>query len=120
MKGIKILSGFLAFALIIFGVIFIIAAFANQAKMVSRLIIGILMVVIAAVLYVLSRMKTEQVTHVIEQKIDLSGDVDLDLLKCKSCGGTLSKKNVEVRAGAVMVNCPYCGSVYQIKEAPKW
>lgn len=120
MRGIKILSGFLAFALMIFGAIFIIAAFSDQTKTTSRLIIGGVMIAVAIVLLVLGRMRTEQVTHVIEQKIDLSGDVDLDLLKCSSCGGTLSKRNVEVRAGAVMVNCPYCNSVYQIKEAPKW
>lgn len=120
MRGIKILSAFIAIILIILGVVFIIAAFSDQAKTSSRLIIGGSMVVIAVVLLLLGRMRTEQITHTIEQKIDLSGDVDLELLKCTSCGGTLSKKNVEVRAGAVMVNCPYCGSTYQIKEAPKW
>jgi Na+/melibiose symporter-like transporter len=120
MRGIRIISAFLAIALMIMGAVFIIAAFSDQSKTASRLIIGGVMVVIAIVLLVLGRMKTEQVTHVIEQKIDLSGDVDLDLLKCNNCGGTLSKRNVEVRAGAVMVNCPYCGTVYQIKEAPKW
>lgn len=104
----------------ILGVVFVIAAFSDQAKTTSRLMIGGAMIVIAIILLLLGRMRTEQITHTIEQKIDLSGDVDLEQLKCTSCGGTLSKENVEVRAGAVMVNCPYCGSVYQIKEAPKW
>jgi DNA-directed RNA polymerase subunit RPC12/RpoP len=120
MRGIKVLSAFIAIILMILGVVFLIAAFSDHAKTFSRLMIGGLLVITAVVLLLLGRMRTEQITHTIEQKIDLSGDVALEMLKCTNCGGTLSKKNVEVRAGAVMVNCPYCGSTYQIKEAPKW
>jgi uncharacterized Zn-finger protein len=32
----------------------------------------------------------------------------------------LSKENLEVKAGAIFVECPYCGASYQIEEAPKW
>ena len=54
------------------------------------------------------------------QKIDLSGDVKLQDLTCRACGGTLGKESVIVKAGAVFVNCQYCGATYQIEEAPKW
>ncbi len=72
----------------------------------------------AALIIYLTRTKPTQVTMV--QKIDLSGDVNLEELKCKSCGASLSKKSVSVQAGAVFVNCEYCGSAYQIEEEPKW
>ena len=54
------------------------------------------------------------------QKIELSGEVELETLKCKNCGGTLSSEHIQVVAGAPMVNCPYCQSAYQLTEEPKW
>jgi predicted RNA-binding Zn-ribbon protein involved in translation (DUF1610 family) len=56
----------------------------------------------------------------IQQKIDLSGDVQMEAMKCTSCGGQLDKSAVSVIQGAVMVNCPYCGATYQLTEEPKW
>ena len=44
----------------------------------------------------------------------------LENLTCRACGGTLGKESVAVKAGAVFVNCQYCGAAYQIEEAPKW
>jgi hypothetical protein len=57
---------------------------------------------------------------VVEQKIELSGDVSLESLKCTQCGGTLASDNIGVRAGTVFVSCPYCHSEYQLEEEPKW
>ena len=54
------------------------------------------------------------------QKIDLSGDIELEKLKCQNCGGVLKKDSVTVREGAVFVDCPYCGVSYQMVEEPKW
>jgi len=41
-------------------------------------------------------------------------------LKCQSCGAELSKDSVSLVKGAIMINCPYCGSTYQLTEEPKW
>jgi hypothetical protein len=54
------------------------------------------------------------------QKIDLSGDVQTEKLSCRNCGANLEQNSVKVKAGAVFINCPYCGSSYQITEEPKW
>jgi DNA-directed RNA polymerase subunit RPC12/RpoP len=60
-------------------------------------------------------------TEIIQQvKIDLPGETKIEEMKCKSCGGTLSAKNITLVNGAPMVNCPYCGSTYQLTEEPKW
>jgi len=120
MRGVKIIAVVLAVIFLLIGFFFIVGAFSDNTKMVSRLVIGGVLLLVAGVLILLSRMKTEQVSHTYHQKIDLSGDIDLEQLKCRNCGGTLSEQNVSIQAGAVMVNCPYCDSVYQIKEAPKW
>ncbi len=85
-----------------------------------RLVIGLILLAASGVMVYLVRVqpKKQEITHI--QKIDLSGDVQLEQMKCKSCGGTLSRDNIVVRAGAIFVECPYCGATYQIEEAPKW
>jgi uncharacterized Zn-finger protein len=32
----------------------------------------------------------------------------------------LNKESMEVKLGAVFIDCPYCHSQYQIEEEPKW
>jgi phage FluMu protein Com len=53
-------------------------------------------------------------------KVDLPGNVNLDTLKCQSCGGVLTMDNIQMVAGAPVVNCPYCKTAYQLTEEPKW
>ena len=52
--------------------------------------------------------------------IDLPGQVGMDTIKCKSCGGVLSEKDIKLVAGAPVVTCPFCGTTYQLSEEPKW
>jgi hypothetical protein len=60
-------------------------------------------------------------TEVIQQvKIDLPGETKIEQMKCRSCGGTLTADNIKIVNGAPMVNCPYCNTVYQLTEEPKW
>lgn len=96
------------------GLMFIVGA---QGQ-IMRIAVGILLFGGGAALIFIFRTKPTQVT--ITQKIDLSGDVNLEQLKCKSCGGNLTSKSVAIKAGAVFVTCEYCGSSYQIEEEPKW
>jgi hypothetical protein len=44
----------------------------------------------------------------------------IEEVKCRSCGGTLSAKDITLANGAPMVNCPYCHTIYQMTEEPKW
>jgi transcription elongation factor Elf1 len=53
-------------------------------------------------------------------QVDLPGEVNMKGFQCTSCGASLDSKSVTVVAGAVHVNCPYCGSSYQLEEEPKW
>ncbi len=60
-------------------------------------------------------------TEVIQQvKIDLPGQTKIEEMKCRSCGGSLSSKDITLVNGAPVVNCPYCGTTYQLTEEPKW
>jgi len=52
--------------------------------------------------------------------IDLPGEVGMDVIKCESCGGVLTEKDIKLVAGAPMVTCPFCSTTYQLTEEPKW
>lgn len=98
------------------GFIFLVAS--AQTNFLPRLIIGLVLLGAAVMVVALTRLRPRQETIV--QKIDLSGDVSTEELKCKSCGAVVEKESVTVKAGAVFVECGHCGTSYQLEEAPKW
>lgn len=59
-------------------------------------------------------------TQNVTVNIDLPGEVGMDTIKCKSCGGVLGEKDIKLVAGAPVVTCPYCATTYQLSEEPKW
>jgi uncharacterized membrane protein len=84
----------------------------------ARLIIGLVLIAAGIVLFATTRLRPKQTTLV--QKIDLTGDISSQELKCKSCGATLTNKSIAVKAGAIFISCEFCGTQYQLEEAPKW
>jgi hypothetical protein len=100
--------------LVLLGLIFLIG-FQGQ---IGRLIIGVLLIAGGVLLFAASRMRPRQTTVV--QKIDLTGDISTQELKCKNCGSTLTNKSVVLRAGAIFISCEFCSTQYQLEEAPKW
>jgi DNA-directed RNA polymerase subunit RPC12/RpoP len=115
----KIVGYIVAGILIFFGVLFIWAAFSSEGNP-NWIIVGIVSVVIGLGVIAVVRLREPKPPQEIVQKIDLSGDVAMAKLSCKNCGAELDKDSVSLRAGAVFVSCPYCGSEYQIVEEPKW
>jgi phage FluMu protein Com len=71
------------------------------------------------ILLVQRKARQEAATNV-TLKIDLPANVAMDSMKCKSCGGVLSAENIKMVNGAPMVTCPYCKTIYQLTEEPKW
>lgn len=59
-------------------------------------------------------------TQNVTVNIDLPGEVGMDTIKCESCGGVLTEKDIKLVAGAPMVTCPFCSTTYQLSEEPKW
>jgi hypothetical protein len=53
-------------------------------------------------------------------KVDLPGEMNVEKMKCQSCGGVLSSDDIKIINGAPMVTCPFCKTVYQLTEEPKW
>ena len=116
----KIIAYIGAAILIIFGVLFILAAF-GQVFNPGYFLVGLILLAIGFILiWFASRQKPAAQADNVTVKIDLPGNVKLDSLKCRNCGGTLSSENIKLVEGAPWVTCPYCGSVYQLTEEPKW
>jgi hypothetical protein len=116
----RIIAYIVAAILIFFGVLFIWGAFSPDGQ-VGWILVGLISVGIAFVLiFFASRKPKQPETTNVTMKIDLPGNVTLDSLKCQSCGGVLSAKDINMVAGAPVVTCPYCHTTYQITEDPKW
>jgi hypothetical protein len=112
----KLIAYPLAALLAVLGLMFVVGA-QGQAM---RIVVGVVLLAAAGALIWLALQQPKQSTTTVVQKIDLSGEVKLQDLTCRACGGTLGKESVAVKAGAVFVNCQYCGATYQIEEEPKW
>jgi hypothetical protein len=74
----------------------------------------------AGLVYAAMRGQKTEIIQQVTMKVDLPGQTKIEEVKCRSCGGTLSAKDITLANGAPMVNCPYCHTIYQMTEEPKW
>lgn len=74
----------------------------------------------AGLVYAAARAGKTEVIQQVTMEVDLPGRTKIEEVKCRSCGGTLTAKDITLVNGAPMVNCPYCHTVYQLTEEPKW
>jgi uncharacterized membrane protein len=87
----------------------------------TGVVLGLIALVAGIVMIVLAARKTKQETaQNVTVKVDLPGDTKVEAMKCRSCGGELTADNIKLVNGAPMVTCPYCNTVYQLTEEPKW
>ena len=119
----KIIGYILAAIILFFGVIWLLSAFsAETADPGGRLLVGGILVVLGLGIIVAIRLREPKPKQevVLKQQIDIGGDVDMEALKCDSCGAQLDKSAISLKEGAVVVTCPYCDATYQVVEEPKW
>jgi len=87
----------------------------------SMVSLGLLSSLAGIILIFLAVRKTKSDTaQNVTLKVDLPGDVNVEKMKCQSCGGVLTADDIKVINGAPMVTCPFCKTVYQLTEEPKW
>ncbi|MGD0056977.1 MAG: hypothetical protein ABSB83_03870 [Methanomassiliicoccales archaeon] len=120
----RAITGFVVFAailLLLLGALFIIASGLENSA------IGAVLVLVAIGLFYfayksekIEATKPTVVSQTFNVKMEGSGSLMAKELKCKSCGATLTDKDLKVVQGAVMASCPYCGTVQAYEEAPKW
>jgi hypothetical protein len=116
----KIIAYIVAAILIFFGVLFIWGSTGDQGTLIW-IPIGIISVGIGLIIifFASRKPKTAADTNV-TVNIDLPGDVNMDTIKCQSCGGVLKPEDIKLVAGAPVVTCPWCHTTYQLTEEPKW
>ena len=121
MSALRIILFIIAAILIFFGVLLILAFFSTGSQS-GWLIFGLFIILLGfGLIWLAMRQKrAADAAQNVTLNIDLPGNVTMDTIKCQSCGGTLSAKDIQMVAGAPVVNCPYCGTTYQLTEAPKW
>ncbi len=117
----KIIAYIAAAILLFFGVIFMWGAFSPSGQA-GWILVGLISVAIAFVLiyFAARRPAAAPGSQNVTLKVDLPGNVNLDALKCRSCGGALTTDNIKMVAGAPVVTCPFCHTTYQLTEEPKW
>lgn len=93
---------------------------AGAQGQILRLIVGVVLIAAAIAIAYLSRVQPKPGQTTTVQKIDLSGDVDIEEIRCRSCNAPLSKDEIDVKAGAILIQCDHCGATYQFEEEPKW
>ena len=120
MKAGRTIAFIAAAILILFGVLFIWGTFSPDGELWWMVIGAISIAGGLGLIWFTRRRELHEVKHEIVQKIELSGDIDLEKIKCEFCGGPLGSDDISMVAGAPVVSCPFCGSSYQITEAPKW
>ena len=115
--------GYVAAAFFIFfGALFVLAAFGPTGK-IGYILVGLILLGIGFVLiFFASRKSAVQGANNqnVTLKIDLPGNVTMESIKCKSCGGVITDKDISLIAGAPVVACPFCHTTYQLTEEPKW
>ncbi|MGW8317794.1 MAG: hypothetical protein ACWGPS_01015 [Candidatus Promineifilaceae bacterium] len=112
----RIVAYLVAGIVALLGLIFLIG---SQGQ-ILRLVVGIVLIIAAVAVVYLARVQPKPSQTTMVQKIDLSGDVNLEEIRCRSCNAPLSRDEIEVRAGAIFVHCDHCGATYQFEEEPKW
>lgn len=112
----KVVTYLIAVIVGLLGVMFL----AGNQGQILRLVVGGVLIIAAIAIVFLTRVQPRASQTTTIQKIDLSGDVDIQEIRCRSCNAPLSKDDITVEAGAIFVECGHCGATYQFEEEPKW
>lgn len=98
----KIIAYIAAAIVIFFGILFIWGAFSPDGSP-GWIPVGIISILIGfAIIWFVGRSKKSApgTAEEVSYRVDLPANVNLDTLKCKSCGGSLTADNINGRRGA--------------------
>jgi hypothetical protein len=115
---------FIGLILLFFGFVFFTAPSTAGGSSTTGAVMGVLAILFlaggAGLVYGAVRGGKTEVVQQVTMKVDLPGETRISQVTCRNCGGTLKPENIKMVAGAPMVECPFCGTTYQLTEEPKW
>ncbi len=109
----RIVATFVSFLMAIIGLAFLLARPGNLA-------VGLLLFLFAGVVLFLAFRRRQPVVVQLEQKLEIGGPVRSFMLTCRNCGAEIDEQGLRVKDGAVLAQCPYCRTPFQLQEEPKW
>jgi predicted Zn finger-like uncharacterized protein len=121
-KAITILGAIAVTVLFFFAVIFALAssyqgipAQTAQTRLItSGLLFIIGLAVIVGIYYVTRKPKT------VIQRLEVSGQMKGAAIKCPNCSASIDANEIKIVSGVPYVKCPYCGTIFEVTEEPKW
>jgi len=117
----KTIGNIAAAILIFFGVLFIWGAGGNQGGGWTWVCGGLFSVLFGfGLIWFASRKPQVTGETNVTLNVDLPAQTKIESMNCKNCGGALKADNIKMLAGAPTVECPFCGTTYQLTEEPKW
>lgn len=107
---------------LVFGFLYLLGSGGAGGGGSTWLMIGAGLVIIGLILiFLATKIAPPQPADVnVTYQVDIPGDVNMEKIKCVSCGGTIGQKDINMVNGAPVVTCPWCNTTYQLTEEPKW
>ena len=122
MKLITIFGAIAVAIIFFFAIIFALASsyptLTAQAAQTRLLTSGILFIVGLAV--IAGIYLTTRKPKTIIQRLEVSGPMKAEQIKCPNCGGSIDANQIKIVSGVPYVKCPYCGTTFEVTEEPKW
>ncbi len=122
---VAITLGIVSIILIMFGALFLMASAVENAG--PRLITGGSMTaigfvcILGAIVMLAYRSKIEpDVTVVQNVSVSVPTGSSVKKLTCDSCNGILDRNTIQMKNGVITIRCPYCDTVNEFTEEPKW
>jgi len=108
-----IVGYFISMILFVFGVLYALASVYEPIRLMTS---AFLFLAGFGILYYIRKQQPLQVT----QKIEVPGQVKVQVLRCPNCSASLDISKVKIVGGVPSITCPYCGHTFQVTEEPKW
>jgi DNA-directed RNA polymerase subunit RPC12/RpoP len=99
--------------LILLGILFIIASYANTLRLVE----GVIFIGVAILIAYFAR---ERKPLEIKKTVSLTGPVKVKGIRCPNCNALMDPDNIQVIDGKPYLECEYCGNKFELTEEPTW
>ncbi len=109
----KLIGYLVSVVIFFFALIFALASSYNPSRI---LVSCILFIVGFGLLFFIWRRQPSRLI----QKIEIPGRIKAQELSCPNCSASLDLKKTKIVKGVMLVECEYCGNVFDLTEEPKW